>query len=73
MTEAELKLAKRNNLNRRIIAVRNELNIPAWPIKETNRLSKRLMYAPGDGINDFDLRVMVRWFNRELIGRSVES
>jgi hypothetical protein len=71
MTESELKQAKRTVIRRRIIAMRTEIGLPAWDIKDTNRLTRRIADAPGDGIADFDLRVMVRWFNRELLGKEL--
>ena len=75
MTESELIQARRNNVRRRIIAMRNDMKLPAWDLKETNRLTRRPMKATslGEGINDFDLRVIVRWFNRELIGAKIQE
>ena len=73
MNDAKLKQGQYNSLKRRIIRMRDGIGLPKWPIKETNRLTKRLMGCPGEGINEIDLRVLVRWFNREVVGRSKEN
>jgi len=59
----------RENLSRRVLQIRGTLGM-AWSRRESYELLDRLTYAHlEEGINDLDLRVCVRLYNRELIGR----
>lgn len=55
---------------RRVIEMRNGYCSHKWTRRNTLELCDRLiLMSSGEGIDDVDLRVLVRMFNRELIGR----
>lgn len=52
---------------RRMIVAANNMK---WTDEEVARLAQRLVWASAhEGIDDVDLRVLVRIYNRELLGR----
>lgn len=70
MTSEQLEERKRQNLRRRIMAMRDAIN-PELVLSQRDlpKLVDRLMKATRqEGINDVDLRVMVRMFLRETAG-----
>lgn len=69
MTEHEKKKARRGNHARRIAYLQKDIGIEPWSERETRRLLTRLDNVAGDGVTDPDLRVIVRLYNRELVGR----
>ena len=61
---------KRANFNRRVLAVRKGYNMK-WSRRQSDAFVERLMLASSvEGIDDMDLRVLIRMYNRELIGAS---
>ena len=64
---------RRANYARRILELRKALGIK-WSRRESFEFLDRITHAScEDGVNDVDLRVLVRMFNRELIGRKNEA
>ena len=56
------------NYSRRIIAMRKSMGMK-WTRRESLELIRRLMLASTfEGIDDIDLRVLVRIYNREVMG-----
>jgi hypothetical protein len=61
-------------LQRRVTDLRQEYGM-VWHRRETVELVSRLMYilASSEGIDDVDLRAMVRLYHRETLGRRSEG
>lgn len=58
----------------RIRAMIKDMALTAWTRAEMTRLLNRIVYISGEeGVTDPDLRVIVRLYNRELIGRRKEQ
>lgn len=68
-TKEYLSERYRASMARRVLDMRDQLEYEPWTRRETNDLIERLSFIAGEGINDVDLRVLVRLYNRELIGR----
>jgi hypothetical protein len=61
--------AWRRNMRRRADLLCAEMGLPLWTDSEISPLMSRLAFIAGEGLTDPDLRVIVRLYNRELIGR----
>lgn len=69
MTTKDIIERRRANYARRILELRKALDMK-WSRRDTFQFLDRIMYAScEDGVNDVDLRVLVRMYNREIIGR----
>ena len=72
MTSNEERL--RLTLGRRVVAIRQDYGM-MWRRRESMQFIDRLIYiySAGEGGDDVDLRVLVRLYNRELMGRRNEA
>lgn len=58
----------RRNLERRTKATMRKYNM-RWSVFDTDLFIDRLVAAHFEGIDDLDLWVLVRFYNREIIGK----
>ena len=72
MTTTDERL--RLTLGRRVLAMRQEYGM-MWRRRETMQFIDRLtaIYQLGEGVDDVDLRVLVRLYHREIMGRRHEE
>ncbi len=65
----ELRALKLRSYRRRVRALRADIGIKPWPRDAMAVFIERLIHVAGEGIGEYDLRVLVRMYNRELVGR----
>lgn len=70
MTDKDKKRMHKAKYRRRVEAVRAQYGLMDWSEDSMGRFLRRLLNIVGDEITDPDLAVLVRLYNRELIGRS---
>ena len=69
MKQSDREERKRIIMQRRIRDIRNTYDMK-WSLRQTLELTERCVNALGqEGLDDRDLTVLVRIFNREIIGR----
>lgn len=67
--EERERIQRRERLQARVVHVREDLGLPRWRREFMNELLDRLELVAGDDLTGPDLRVIVRVYNREVIGR----
>ena len=72
-TSADTKIpdSYRRSMKRRVRNHLNSMGLPALPRNVMHYLLDRMYNIAGEGINEKDLRVVVRLFRREMIGRGL--